>query len=195
MVTRLERGDEKDQAATFAYSSTAFPMLTGTLVTVAAFVPDRLRAQRRRRIHLLDLRRRRHRLDRVMVRRGAVHAHARRLAAQEAEDGARREAPGRSCAPSARFLGACDARPLGDDRRHARPVRGGALRHALRSAAVLSGIRPARTAGRPAAARERLDHRDEGRLRPAGQAPQGRSGRRSLEHLCRRRAPCGSICR
>jgi multidrug efflux pump len=39
MVTRLERGDEKDQAAGFAYSSTAFPRLAGTLVTIAAFVP------------------------------------------------------------------------------------------------------------------------------------------------------------
>src|SRR6185503_6995214 len=39
MVTRLERGDDKEQAATFAFTSTAFPMLTGTLVTVAGFVP------------------------------------------------------------------------------------------------------------------------------------------------------------
>ena len=39
MVTRLERGDEKEQAATFAYASTAFPRLTGTLVTIAGFVP------------------------------------------------------------------------------------------------------------------------------------------------------------
>jgi len=39
MVTRLEHGDEKEHAATFAYTSTAFPMLTGTLVTVAGFVP------------------------------------------------------------------------------------------------------------------------------------------------------------
>jgi multidrug efflux pump len=39
MVTRLERGDEKEQAAKFAYSSTAFPRLAGTLVTIAAFVP------------------------------------------------------------------------------------------------------------------------------------------------------------
>jgi multidrug efflux pump subunit AcrB len=39
MVTRLERGDSKDQAASFAYTSTAFPMLTGTLVTIAGFVP------------------------------------------------------------------------------------------------------------------------------------------------------------
>ena len=44
MVTRLEKGDSKDQAATFAYTSTAFPMLTGTLVTVAGFVPIGLNA-------------------------------------------------------------------------------------------------------------------------------------------------------
>ena len=39
MVTRLEHGDAKEHAATFAYTATAFPMLTGTLVTVAGFVP------------------------------------------------------------------------------------------------------------------------------------------------------------
>ena len=44
MVTRLELGDSKEQAATFAYTSTAFPMLTGTLVTVAGFVPIGLNA-------------------------------------------------------------------------------------------------------------------------------------------------------
>ena len=44
MVSRLEMGDTKEQAATFAYTSTAFPMLTGTLVTVAGFVPIGLNA-------------------------------------------------------------------------------------------------------------------------------------------------------
>lgn len=44
MVTRLEMGETKEQAATFAYTSTAFPMLTGTLVTVAGFVPIGLNA-------------------------------------------------------------------------------------------------------------------------------------------------------
>ncbi|MBV9517993.1 MAG: efflux RND transporter permease subunit [Hyphomicrobiales bacterium] len=39
MVTRLEHGDEKEEAASFAFSSTAFPRLAGTLVTVAGFVP------------------------------------------------------------------------------------------------------------------------------------------------------------
>ena len=39
MVTRLDHGDAKESAATFAYSSTALPRLAGTLVTVAGFVP------------------------------------------------------------------------------------------------------------------------------------------------------------
>ncbi|TPN37041.1 efflux RND transporter permease subunit [Mesorhizobium sp. B2-3-3] len=39
MVSRLEAGDTLRKAATFAYTSTAFPMLTGTLVTVAGFSP------------------------------------------------------------------------------------------------------------------------------------------------------------
>jgi multidrug efflux pump len=39
MVAKLEEGWEITKAATFAYTSTAFPMLTGTLVTVAGFVP------------------------------------------------------------------------------------------------------------------------------------------------------------
>ncbi|HEY2597562.1 MAG TPA: efflux RND transporter permease subunit, partial [Candidatus Dormibacteraeota bacterium] len=39
MVTRLEHGDDKEHAASFAWTSVAFPMLTGTLVTVAGFVP------------------------------------------------------------------------------------------------------------------------------------------------------------
>ncbi len=39
MVARREEGDSLEKAATFAYTSTAFPMLTGTLVTVAGFVP------------------------------------------------------------------------------------------------------------------------------------------------------------
>ena len=39
MVVKLEEGWDKVRAATFAYTSTAFPMLTGTLVTVAGFMP------------------------------------------------------------------------------------------------------------------------------------------------------------
>ena len=50
-----------DKAATFAYTSTAFPMLTGTLVTVAGFIPIGLNSQLGRRIHLHAVRRDRRR--------------------------------------------------------------------------------------------------------------------------------------
>jgi multidrug efflux pump subunit AcrB len=39
MISRLEKGDPLDKSATYVYTSTAFPMLTGTLVTVASFLP------------------------------------------------------------------------------------------------------------------------------------------------------------
>jgi multidrug efflux pump len=39
MVVKMEQGWEKFRAATFAYTSTAFPMLTGTLITAAGFTP------------------------------------------------------------------------------------------------------------------------------------------------------------
>ena len=39
MAVKLEQGFDRLQAAAFAYTSTAFPMLTGTLVTVSGFLP------------------------------------------------------------------------------------------------------------------------------------------------------------
>ncbi len=39
MVVKLEEGWDRVRAATFAWTSTAFPMLTGTLVTAAGFLP------------------------------------------------------------------------------------------------------------------------------------------------------------
>ncbi|MBL0027868.1 MAG: efflux RND transporter permease subunit [Rhodanobacteraceae bacterium] len=39
MAVKLEQGYDRVRAAAFAYSSTAFPMLTGTLITAAGFLP------------------------------------------------------------------------------------------------------------------------------------------------------------
>src|SRR5262247_3048925 len=39
MVVKMEQGFDRAKAATFAWTSTAFPMLTGTLVTAAGFLP------------------------------------------------------------------------------------------------------------------------------------------------------------
>ena len=39
MVVKMEQGWDRVRAATYAYTSTALPMLTGTLITVAGFMP------------------------------------------------------------------------------------------------------------------------------------------------------------
>ena len=39
MATKIEQGMDRFKAASFAYTNTAFPMLTGTLITVAGFLP------------------------------------------------------------------------------------------------------------------------------------------------------------
>src|SRR6202008_4820398 len=39
MISRMAAGDSKERAATFAYDTLAFPMLTGSFVTAAGFVP------------------------------------------------------------------------------------------------------------------------------------------------------------
>lgn len=39
MVGKLEAGEDLKRAASYAYESTAFPMLTGTLVMIAGFIP------------------------------------------------------------------------------------------------------------------------------------------------------------
>jgi len=39
MTSRLAAGDSKEDAATFAYKTLALPMLTGSFVTAAGFIP------------------------------------------------------------------------------------------------------------------------------------------------------------
>ncbi len=56
MVRKLEEGYDKVRAATFAYDVTAMPMLTGTLITAAGFLPIGTAKLDHRRIHLRDLR-------------------------------------------------------------------------------------------------------------------------------------------
>ena len=113
MTSRLAAGDSKEKAATFAYKTLALPMLTGTFVTIAGFVPIGFARSVGRRIHVLDLRRGGDRADRVLVRRGAVRAAARRLAAQEAGQAGRRRSPASSCATFRSILRRRDARCAG----------------------------------------------------------------------------------
>jgi multidrug efflux pump len=39
MIAKLEEGMDRERAASYAYTTTAFPMLTGTLVTAVSFIP------------------------------------------------------------------------------------------------------------------------------------------------------------
>ena len=81
MVVKLEQGWDKLRAGSFAYTSTAFPMLTGTLVTAAGYLPVGL-AQSSTGEYTRDIfRRRRPVADPVLVRRRAVRAATRRRAA------------------------------------------------------------------------------------------------------------------
>ena len=136
MVTRLERGDDKESAASFAYTSTAFPMLTRHAGHRRRVRADRLRTQRGGRIHLLDLRRGGHCACRLVGRRRVVFAVARRVDPQEAQS----RAFGGAWADHAHLpplSRAGDALALDHASRHARPVRPFGSRHALRAAAVL----------------------------------------------------------
>lgn len=74
MVARRERGAGKIEAATFAYHATAFPMLTGTLVTVAGFIPVGFARSTAGRIHVFDVRGYRDRAPDLLGRRRPVCA-------------------------------------------------------------------------------------------------------------------------
>ena len=61
MTARLAEGDPKEEAATFAYKTLAFPMLTGIVRDHRRLRADRVRGERGGRVHVLDLRGRQHR--------------------------------------------------------------------------------------------------------------------------------------
>ena len=86
MIRRLGAGDTIDDAATFAYRTLAAPMLIGTLVTISSFVPIGFAQQLRRRVHVLDLLRRRHLAHRIVARGRRVRAADRQGDPEAAQD-------------------------------------------------------------------------------------------------------------
>ena len=77
MVARLEVGDPLEKAATHVYTSTAFPDADGHAGHRRRLHPDRTQQQQCRRVHLHPVRGDCGLADRVVDRRGAVHAAAR----------------------------------------------------------------------------------------------------------------------
>ena len=76
MLSRLAEGDDKVQAATFAFRTYAFAMLAGTLVTIAGFVPVGFAASSAGEYTFSLFAVVAIALDRVLVRRRAVRAAA-----------------------------------------------------------------------------------------------------------------------
>ena len=167
MIRRLGAGDTKDEAATFAYRTLAAPMLIGTLVTISSFVPIGFAQSSRRRVHVLDLLGRRHLADRVVAGRRHLRAADRQGDPEGAEGRCADAKPSKLLDAYSAFLrGAIRAKWLTIGLTIAAFVVAIFL-SAVRAAAVLPGLRPARTDGRPDAAAERLDLRDRGAGRSA----------------------------
>ncbi len=78
MVVKMEEGMDRIKAAAYAWSHTAAPMLSGTLVTIAGFLPVGFARSTRRRIRRQHLLGRGLRPHRLLDRRGGLHALSRR---------------------------------------------------------------------------------------------------------------------
>ena len=142
MTSRLAQGDSKEEAATFAYETLAFPMLTGSFVTAAGFVPIGFARSAAGEYTFSIFAVVTHRADRFLVRRCSVCAFARRRASQEA--GGRRlprqQADGHADIP--RHPCWRDEDALAHDRCDAGLFRASASGDALCAAAVFPGVRP-----------------------------------------------------
>ena len=193
MVTRLDHGDDKEKRRHLRLQLDRAAEADRHAGHCRGFRAHRVRAQRGGRVHVFDLCRRHHRTDRVLDRRGRLCPSARRLDPEEAQGGAfgRARSDPAQVPPDPRTG---DAGTLGHDRRHVGPVRGSALRRAVCAAAVLPGIRPARAAGRPAAAPERLDLRHRERLGPASTSCCRATRTWTIGAPMPGRVRCGSTC-
>ena len=104
MVVKMEEGMDRIKAAAYAWSHTAAPMLSGTLVTIAGFLPVGFAPFDRRRIRRQHLLGRRLRPHRLLDRRGGLHALSRRQDAARDQAGRRRP---RTRSTTPRTIGAC----------------------------------------------------------------------------------------
>ena len=167
MIRRLGMGDTKDQAATFAYRTLAAPMLIGTLVTIASFVPIGF-AQSSAGEYTFSI-------FSVVGISLIVSWLVAVIFAPLIGKAILKPPKVESDPKPSKLLAAYSALPAGrdphevaDDRPHAGSVRGLAVPAALRAAAVLPFLRPARADGRHDAAAERVDLRHRGARRAPG---------------------------
>ena len=160
MISKIEEGMEKIKAATFAYTSTAFPMLTGTLITILGFLPigfaDNNTGQYTFSLFAVIA------VALVASWFVAVHLRAgdRAFLAALPNEGAWRSWAWPLHARFHWLARLQHAAPLAHHRRLACRLRCLPLRHGFRAAAVLPGVEPARACRNDDAAEECLDRRD-----------------------------------
>ena len=194
MLTRLAQGDDKVQAATFAFRTYAFAMLAGTLVTIAGFVPVGFAASSAGEYTFSLFAVVAHRAHRVLVRGGDLRAAAGRRHPQAAA-GRRSRRARQGLSMVSRLPHPGHAGEVGDDCAHAgalRRVVSGASAH---PAAVLSVLGSPRASRRPQPAAECLDLCQRNRWRAASMPcsrtmPMSRAGAPMWAA-----APSASICR
>jgi hypothetical protein len=165
MVRKMEEGYDKVRAATFAYELTAMPMLTGTLITAAGFLPIGIAKLDDGGIHVCHLCRDGDCAGAELDRVGVLCALSRHAAAEDAAPcggGQRGRAGPRRTARDVRqpllqrvsSPGECvRAPPLDHHRRHRGAVRVGYCGHGQGAAAVLPGFEPPGDPGGPLASR------------------------------------------
>ena len=190
MVVKIEQGWDRMRAAAFAWTSTAFPMLTGTLGDGGWLPADRLRQLLGRRICRRDLLGCRDRARGLVVRGGDLHPVSRREAAAEGFGAAGARQPPRhvrdphlQCAPTRG--GVLRAPPRAHRSRDRGDLRRVSPRVRPRAAAVLSPLRAPRTVLPDSPAGRHGDRRDRRDRAPGREAAWGRSRRRDPHHLYR----------
>ena len=165
MVARLEVGDPLEKAATHVYTSTAFPMLTGTLVTVAGFIPIGLNSSNAGEftftlfvviaVSLL-----------VSWIVAVLFTPLLGVTILPAKIKGHHESKGRFARMFSASASGLHASSLDHHRGDGRSFRARAVRHEVRAAAVLSVVGPRRTGHRLEPASERLDCGDQCADRP-----------------------------
>ncbi len=186
MTSRLAQGDSKERAATFAYQTLAFPMLTGSFVTAAGFVPIGF-ARSAAGEYTFSI------FAVVTVALivswfvAVLFAPLLGVALLKKPKPGTTDQPGTVVRIFRSHSGQRNAQAMVDHRGDGRVFCCCTPRVAICAAAILSGFRSSRTRRRPGTAGKRVDLRHRSGCQPARCAAQRRSRRRALEHLCRAR--------
>ena len=189
MLVKIEQGWDRARAASHAWTTTAFPMLVGTLITVAGFIPIGFANSIGGRVRGRHLLGGGARPDRILVRGRRVRPvpRARLLPKPVEQPHPPRPVPAVVLQTVPLPVGILRPAPVARGGRDVRLVRGRSVRARQGGEELLSAVEPARTAGRTAAP-GRVVVRGHGGRSPETRAGADRRPRhRELHRLHRRR--------